>query len=415
MRKEVTMPQLGESVTEGTISQWLVKPGDKVKKYDPIAEVLSDKVSAEIPSSYTGEISELVAEENETVAVGTLICYMETEEAQPAAAEEAAEPSAKTAQTAPAQTDGEEEKSMKKRYSPVVWRLAQENGLNLEDIEGSGRQGRITKKDVEKAIREGTEKTKQEEAAPSPFPIYSTKPSENQEEREGDTIIPVTGARKAIADNMVKSKQEIPHAWTMIEVDVTELVAYRNSVKDEFKQKEGFSLTYLPFFMKAVSESLQLFPSLNSTWDGDRIIQRKEVNLSMAVASEEALYVPVIKRADEKNIRGLARDMQSLATKVRQGTIKAEEMRSGTFTVNNTGSFGSVQSMPIINHPQAAILSVESIVKRPVVMQGDMIAIRYMVNLCLSLDHRILDGLLCGRFLADLKQRLENYKGTENI
>ena len=415
MRKEVTMPQLGESVTEGTLSQWLVKPGDKVKKYDPIAEVLSDKVSAEIPSSYTGEISELVAEENETVTVGTLICYMETEEAEPAEVKKAEKPSAETEQTASAQTDGEEEKSMKKRYSPVVWRLAQENGLNLDDIEGSGRQGRITKKDVEKAIREGAEKIKQEEAAPSPFPIYSTKPSENQEEREGDTIIPVTGARKAIADNMVKSKQEIPHAWTMIEVDVTDLVAYRNSVKDEFKQKEGFSLTYLPFFMKAVSESLQLFPSLNSTWDGDRIIQRKEVNLSMAVASEEALYVPVIKQADEKNIRGLARDMQSLATKVRQGTIKAQEMRSGTFTVNNTGSFGSVQSMPIINHPQAAILSVESIVKRPVVMQGDMIAIRYMVNLCLSLDHRILDGLLCGRFLADLKQRLENYKGTENI
>ncbi|GEK59338.1 branched-chain alpha-keto acid dehydrogenase subunit E2 [Marinococcus halophilus] len=412
MRKEVTMPQLGESVTEGTISQWLVKPGDKVKKYDPIAEVLSDKVSAEIPSSYTGEISELVAEENETVAVGTLICYMETEETQPDIVEKA---SASYAETAPGQEGGEEEKSMKKRYSPVVWRLAQENGLSLENIEGSGKQGRVTKKDVEKAIREGAEKTKQEEAAPSPFPIYSTKPSENQEEREGDTIIPVTGARKAIADNMVKSKQEIPHAWTMIEVDVTDLVAYRNSVKDDFKQKEGFSLTYLPFFMKAVSESLQLFPSLNSTWDGDRIIQRKEVNLSMAVASEEALYVPVIKRADEKNIRGLARDMQSLATKVRQGTIKAEEMKSGTFTVNNTGSFGSVQSMPIINHPQAAILSVESIVKRPVVMQGDMIAIRYMVNLCLSLDHRILDGLLCGRFLADLKQRLENYKGTENI
>jgi 2-oxoisovalerate dehydrogenase E2 component (dihydrolipoyl transacylase) len=210
---------------------------------------------------------------------------------------------------------------------------------------------------------------------------------------------------------MVKSKHEAPHAWTMVEVDVTNLVQYRNQVKQSFKEKEGFNLTFLPFFIKATVEALKEFPQLNSMWAGDKIIQKKDINISLAVATEDALYVPVIKNADEKTIKGIGREVQELAGKVRLGKVSGADMQGGTFTVNNTGSFGSVLSAPIINHPQAAILSIESIVKRPVVIEsdaGDMIAIRSMVNLCLSLDHRVLDGLVCGRFLARVKEKLEN-------
>jgi len=219
--------------------------------------------------------------------------------------------------------------------------------------------------------------------------------------------IPVTGIRKAIAANMKKSKHDIPHAWTMIEVDATKLVNYRNEVKDSFKKDEGYNLTYFAFFVKAVAQTLKEFPEINSTWAGDKIIRKKDINISIAVATEAALYVPVIKNADEKSVKGIAREITELAAKARKGTLQLHEMEGGTFTVNNTGSFGSVQSMGIINHPQAAILQVESIVKRPVIKDG-MIAISDMVNLCMSLDHRVLDGLVCGRFMQRLKERIEN-------
>ncbi|WP_145620408.1 dihydrolipoamide acetyltransferase family protein, partial [Bacillus licheniformis] len=231
----------------------------------------------------------------------------------------------------------------------------------------------------------------------------------------GDVEIPVTGIRNAIATNMVRSKHEIPHAWTMMEVDVTGLVSYRNKIKNEFKKKEGFSLTFFAFFVKAVAQALKEFPQMNSMWAGDKIIQKKDINISIAVATEDALYVPVIKHADEKTIKGIAREISELAHKVRSGKLTSGDMSGGTFTVNNTGSFGSVQSMGIINHPQAAILQVESIVKRPVVMEHGMIAVRDMVNLCLSLDHRVLDGLICGRFLARVKEILEQIDDHTSI
>ena len=223
----------------------------------------------------------------------------------------------------------------------------------------------------------------------------------------GDIEIPVHGVRNVIASNMVKSKQEIPHGWMMVEVDVTNLVQYRNSIKNEFKKKEGFNLTPFAFFVKAVAQSLKEYPQMNSTWAGDRIIRKKEVNLSIAVATEDALFVPVIKHADEKTIKGIAREISELAKKVRNETITAEEFKGGTFTVNNTGAIGSIQSMGIINYPQAAILQVESIVKRPVIMENNMMAVRDMVNLCLSLDHRILDGFICGKFMHRVKEILE--------
>ncbi|WP_026700236.1 dihydrolipoamide acetyltransferase family protein [Salibacterium aidingense] len=404
MSEQIKMPQLGESVTEGTITKWLVEPGDKVNKYDPIADVTTDKVNAEVPSAFSGIIKELVAQEDETVQVGELICYIETNETPAASRQGGTEPAKSTAPSEEPAQEG----AMKNRYSPAVMRLAQENNIDLTTVEGSGRSGRITRKDIEQIIQEGTAEQQEEEQAAG-YPAYKKKPPEKIEVLSEDKEIPLSQMRKAIAGNMVKSKEEIPHAWTMVEADVSNIVTYRDRIKEQFKENEGFSLTFLPFFMKAIVETLKEFPEVNSVWGGDKIIHKKDINISIAVAAEDSLYVPVIKNADEKSIKGLGKEVRSLAKKARLGQLSEEEMKGGTFTINNTGSFGSVQSMPIVNHPQAAILSIESIIKKPVVVQDDMVAIRSMVNLCLSLDHRILDGLICGRFLARIKEKLEGF------
>ncbi|WP_146202432.1 dihydrolipoamide acetyltransferase family protein [Gracilibacillus dipsosauri] len=408
--ERINMPQLGESVTEGTVSTWLVKVGDYVEKYDAIAEVMTDKVNAEVPSSYSGVIKEIIAQEGETIEVGQLMCYIEMEAEQAVAAQESEQPQ-QVVEPGHVST----EKTMKNRYSPAVMRMAQENNLDLKTINGTGKGGRITRKDVEKVIesKHSPQKdnqepipTKKEEEEFEEFtpPIIRRKPVKA---RQGDREIPVTGLRRTIAQNMVRSKTEIPHAWMMIEVDVTNLVAYRNAEKDSFKENEGYNLSYFAFFLNAVAKALKKFPELNSCWAGDRIIQRNEINLSIAVAHEHELYVPVIKNVDEKSIKGIAKEIHQLSRKARTGTLAKEDMEDGTFTVNNTGSFGSVESMGVINYPQAAILQVESIVKRPVIID-DMFAARDMVNLCLSLDHRVLDGVICGAFMSHVKSILEN-------
>lgn len=426
--EQITMPQLGESVTEGTISKWLVQPGDTVKKYDPLAEVMTDKVNAEVPSSFSGTIKELVAGEGDTLSVGELICYIDTEESGSDTELASVKNEEKTSDTpsvpaSNAEAAPKKDTAARGRYSPAVVRMASEHGIDLNQVEGTGQSGRITRKDLQKIIDSGQIPTAESKPAATSAPAVSeikqeaaAQPKETAsglkpiavESMPGDIEIPVTGIRKAIAQNMVRSKHEAPHAWTMVEVDVTNLVEYRNSVKGDFKSKEGYNITFLPFFIKAVVESLKEFPQLNSMWAGDKIIQKKDINISIAVATDDALYVPVIKNADEKSIKGIARDVKELADKVRTNKLAGDDMKGGTFTVNNTGSFGSVMSTPIINYPQAAILSVESIVKRPVVMNNGMIAVRDMVNLCLSLDHRVLDGLVCGRFLARVKERLES-------
>nr|WP_202611379.1 dihydrolipoamide acetyltransferase family protein [Listeria monocytogenes] len=400
------MPKLGESVTEGTISSWLVKPGDTVEKYDAIAEVLTDKVTAEIPSSFSGTIKEILAEEDETLEVGEVICTIETADAG------SSEPVAEVEQTETKAPEKQETKQVKLadapasgRFSPAVLRIAGENNIDLSTVEGTGKGGRITRKDLLQVIENGPVVTKQDvqsQSAPqektaTPAPVRSAA---------GDREIPINGVRKAIAKHMSVSKQEIPHAWMMVEVDATGLVRYRNAVKDSFKKEEGYSLTYFAFFIKAVAQALKEFPQLNSTWAGDKIIEHANINISIAIAAGDLLYVPVIKNADEKSIKGIAREISELAGKARNGKLSQADMEGGTFTVNSTGSFGSVQSMGIINHPQAAILQVESIVKRPVIID-DMIAVRDMVNLCLSIDHRILDGLLAGKFLQAIKANVE--------
>ncbi|EDO0828102.1 2-oxo acid dehydrogenase subunit E2 [Listeria monocytogenes] len=402
--EKITMPKLGESVTEGTISSWLVKPGDTVEKYDAIAEVLTDKVTAEIPSSFSGTIKEILAEEDETLEVGEVICTIETADAG------SSEPVAEVEQTETKAPEKQETKQVKLadapasgRFSPAVLRIAGENNIDLSTVEGTGKGGRITRKDLLQVIENGPVATKAEvQSAPqektaTPAPVRSAA---------GDREIPINGVRKAIAKHMSVSKQEIPHAWMMVEVDATGLVRYRNAVKDSFKKEEGYSLNYFAFFIKAVAQALKEFPQLNSTWAGDKIIEHANINISIAIAAGDLLYVPVIKNADEKSIKGIAREISELAGKARNGKLSQADMEGGTFTVNSTGSFGSVQSMGIINHPQAAILQVESIVKRPVIID-DMIAVRDMVNLCLSIDHRILDGLLAGKFLQAIKANVE--------
>ncbi|EHB5186878.1 2-oxo acid dehydrogenase subunit E2 [Listeria monocytogenes] len=404
--EKITMPKLGESVTEGTISSWLVKPGDTVEKYDAIAEVLTDKVTAEIPSSFSGTIKEILAEEDETLEVGEVICTIETADAG------SSEPVAEVEQTETKAPEKQETKQVKLadapasgRFSPAVLRIAGENNIDLSTVEGTGKGGRITRKDLLQVIENGPVVTKQDvqsQSAPqektaTPAPVRSAA---------GDREISINGVRKAIAKHMSVSKQEIPHAWMMVEVDATGLVRYRNAVKDSFKKEEGYSLTYFAFFIKAVAQALKEFPQLNSTWAGDKIIEHANINISIAIAAGDLLYVPVIKNADEKSIKGIAREISELAGKARNGKLSQADMEGGTFTVNSTGSFGSVQSMGIINHPQAAILQVESIVKRPVIID-DMIAVRDMVNLCLSIDHRILDGLLAGKFLQAIKANVE--------
>ncbi|MFQ3542861.1 dihydrolipoamide acetyltransferase family protein [Halobacillus rhizosphaerae] len=429
--EKINMPQLGESVTEGTISTWLVQPGDKINKYDPIAEVMTDKVNAEVPSSFTGVIKDLVASEGDTIAVGDLMCHIEVEGGGAASP---SEPTSEPKEKAQQETAGKEQskekpessaakqsgnKANKKRYSPAVMTLAQDHEIDLNQVDGSGRGGRITRKDIEKIIESGdipkagqNQPTEQAVVDEQPAQSANQAPAApqtsvpNVQAGEGDKEIPVTGVRKAIASNMVKSTSEIPHAWMMVEVDVTNLVNLRNAKKTQFKENEGYSLTYFAFFVKAVAQALKEYPQLNSSWAGDKIIQRKAINLNIAVAKEDQLFVPVIRDADEKSIKGIAKDITELAGKARQGKLTSKDMEGGTFTVNNTGSFGSVQSMGVINHPQAAILQVESIVKKPVYQNG-MFGPRDMVNLCLSLDHRVLDGLVAGNFLARVKEILE--------
>jgi 2-oxoisovalerate dehydrogenase E2 component (dihydrolipoyl transacylase) len=437
MATDIKMPQLGESVTEGTIVKWLKKPGDPVEKYEPICEVSTDKVNAEVPSTLEGTMVEILVPEGETVAVGQLICRIqEAGAAQPAQPTAPAKEETKAEAPAPAAPAAAEEGDapMKTRYSPAVLRLAEEHNIDLTKLKGTGKGGRITRKDVLKAIEQGvapatapqpaapvapvapvpTAEAKEAAPAPAPAPALSKPAASGVVTEEGDIEVPVSSVRRTIAQRMVQSKHEAPHAWTMMEVDVTGLVQLRERLKNDFKKREGVSLTFMPFFIKAVVDTLKEFPYLNSVWAGDKIILKKRINISIAVATDDALYVPVIHDADEKNILGLAKEVHRLAEKTRAGKLELKDMTGGTFTVNNTGSFGSIQSVPIINHPQAAILSFEAIVKRPVV-KDNMIAVRDMMNICMSLDHRILDGLMAGRFLKRVKERLEAWGPNSEI
>jgi len=404
----IKMPPLGESVTEATIASWMVEPGTNVKKYDPLLEAMSDKVTTEIPAVDDGVVSRLLVEEGEVVDIGTDIMILDTISDQ---------------------TDGillSETKIEKVvphnnnslRYSPAVMRIAGEKGIDLNSVAGTGKGGRITRKDLlnyQPDMAAPVKETVVTETVSKPAPVAPTASTTKSAPVQKGEGTPVSSLRKVIAKNMLKSVTEIPQAWTMIEVDVTNLVNARNKVKDDFKKQNGYSLSYFPYFVKAVSQALINHPKMNSSWQNDTVITNKEINTSIAVATEDALFVPVIKNTNNLSVSGIASEINRLATDVRDKKLKNEDMIGGTFTVNNTGSFGSIESKGIINAPQAAILQVESIRKEVKVMPDNSIAIRNMVNLCLTIDHRLLDGLVAGRFLNEVKANLENIDETTNI
>lgn len=427
---EIVVPQLAESLVSATIDKWLKQPGDSVDIYEPICEILTDKVNAELPSTVSGKLVKILVGGGETVPVGTPVCLIETENAEAPAEQQATEAPGEIAGAAihtSAAVQISEDAPMRGRFSPAVQQLAAEHGVRLMDVPGTGLGGRITRKDVLAFVASGAHKNNAAQAAPiagasmdpnaqvrssgihlSETPRIPKIEIESSSPGRGETFIDVTPIRNTIARNMRQSVSEIPHAWTMIEVDVTNLVMLRNKLKDEFMKREGINLTYLAFLLKAVVNAIKDYPIMNSTWAVDKIIVKRDINISLAVGTEDSVLTPVIKNADHKNVAGLAKEIDELARKTREGKLTLSDMQGGTFTVNNTGSFGSILSYPIINYPQAAILTFESIVKRPVVI-NDMIAVRSMANLCLSLDHRILDGVICGRFLQRVKDNLESF------
>lgn len=428
--KEIKMPHLGESVTEAAIVQWLVKPGDSVKRYDPLMEVVSDKVTTEVPSDFDGVVKEFLISLDTDVPIGTAVMTLETEEtteetevATLAPVKEASAEQAQEHETAETTSTATSHQKNNGRYSPAVLKIAQEKKIDLTQVTGTGRDGRITRKDVTN-FTPTQARTPEKTVSPGTSPSISEEPVASQNESAAtasptetstDKIVSADPVRKAIAKKMVQSVNEIPHAWLMVEADVTNLAQLRNSLKDEFKQQEGLSLSFFPFFAKAVIQALKKNPKINTSWDDGSIIYHKDVNLSIAVTTDEHLYVPVIQQADNYSIAGLAKEINRLAQEVRQGTLASKEMQGGTFTLNNTGTLGSVQSMGIINHPQAAILQVESINKRLVPTADGGFKVADMVNLCLSIDHRILDGQQAGKFLRDVKDNLAKYNADTDI
>lgn len=417
MPKEIKMPKLGESVVEGTIGRWIKQVGDAVAEDDPLVEVDTDKVNAEVPSPFAGVMTEILAQEGETVPVGTVIARIRVAGEDESAGERAAAGPAGEASRAsepPASGDdsaGTEPYMVRSPhiYSPSVRRLAGESGIDPGNVSGTGEGGRVTKQDMERAIAaQAQAKATQPGSLTNVVPPEEKPQGEHQLTAEGDEVVPITRLRRTIAERMVHSKRTVPHAWTTVETDVSSLVNWRESIKEEFRRREGINLTYLPFVVKAAVEALREYPILNSTWEEDRIVIKKHIHIGIAVDLDAGLIVPVIRDADQKSIVGLAKAIADLATRARSGSLKPDDVSGGTFTINNTGAFGSVLSAPIINYPQAAILSMETITKRPVVV-GDAIAIRSVMNLCMSLDHRVLDGAVCGRFLKSVKARLESY------
>src|SRR6266581_5609178 len=418
---QIKMPQLGESVTEGTVDKWLKHEGDFVKRDEPLVEVVTDKVNAEIPSPFEGKLVKIAVSEGETVRVGSVIAQIET--GAPAAASQTAAPSqqkekeADAAHTeappapaggrAPApvaappadQSDGE-----RARLSPAVRKLAAEHDIDPTTLRGSGMGGRVTRDDVLEALAAGTAAPQ----APAQAPQAPTQPAPARQEGKREELVKLSVMRKSIAEHMVRSLATSPHAWTLQEVDVTNLVRYREAEKDSFEARHGTPLTYLPFVAQVLCEALKEFAWLNSSWSDEGVVLKRYMNLGIAVSIPDGLIVPVVKDADGLGFTDLVRAINDVVERARNKQLKTDDVQGGTFTLNNTGATGSVASQPIINQPQAAILTTESIVKRPVVID-DAIAIRHIMNMCLSFDHRIIDGMMAGQFMNALKKRLEEW------
>jgi 2-oxoglutarate dehydrogenase E2 component (dihydrolipoamide succinyltransferase) len=463
----VQMPQLGETIVEGTILSWLKSEGDEVARDEPLFEISTDKVDTEVPSPVAGTVTKILVAAGETVPVGTALMEISEDGAEGAGAETAtgggadadADSGSASAQTQDGQPDPGASESpstaaasmapapappvpapthqpaaaaaaasggqvvqmapkgpRSKILSPLVRRLAGEHGLDLDTIEGTGAGGRITKHDVMAAIERGPAAAAGAPAgvAAPAAPTPQAAPTPSAGAAGGEELVPVSHIRKAIATHMVASLQTTARAWTMVEVNVEPLVRLRAEAKEAFSQKYGAKLTYLPFVVRATCDALLEYPMVNAELRGEELAVRRYVNMGIAVSYDQGLIVPVIKRAETMNVPGLAQAIADLATRAREHRLQPDEVRGATFTITNPGPYGSIASVPIINQPNAGILSLDAIQQRPVVID-DAIAIRHMVYVSMSWDHRVIDGELATRFLARVKHNLETWDFSSEV
>jgi 2-oxoglutarate dehydrogenase complex dihydrolipoamide succinyltransferase (E2) component len=396
-RQEMIMPQLGESVAEGTILKWLKAVGDKVLADEMVLEISTDKIDSEIPSPYDGVLVELLFQEGDTVPVRTVIAIVETD------ASAVVEVTA-----APVAVPGESFKGAR-FYSPLVRRISKENNISLEELEGldgSGVGGRVNRKDLEAFIasRSG------EQPAPAPAAPAPAAPAPAVDRSADRSVVPMDNMRKAIAKHMVESKKTSAHVMSVHEVDLSHLVTWREKWKEHFLNKYGFKLTYTPILTQCVVQAIKEFPWLNASVEGTNIIEHNRINLGMAVATPDGgLLVPVIRNAEELNLLGICRAVFDVGDRARNKKLSLQDLEGGTFTITNAGVFGTVIGFPIINQPQVAILGMNAIVKRPVVVQGDAIAVRSMMFLNLAYDHRIIDGMMAGKFMQRLEELIAEF------
>jgi pyruvate dehydrogenase E2 component (dihydrolipoamide acetyltransferase) len=444
-RVDVIMPQMGESIAEGTLSRWLKKAGDQVKRDEPIFEISTDKVDAEIPAPSAGVLAEILVQEGETVEVQTVVARIETEQgaavqppaqsptpgdaadagaaapqadsaaSQPQAAQPPPPPAARPAQAAALAGGGSGngasfEERVRTRSSPLVRKIAAEHGVDISGLQGSGVAGRVTKRDILGFIESGAHR--------QPAPAVHGAPTQPHElplpePWPGDVVEPMSKMRALISEHMVASRRTSAHVTSVMEVDLTRIARIRAARKAEFREQTGQNLTYLPFIIQATLSGLKAFPVMNSSVAGNRIIYRKQYNIGIAVALDWGLIVPVIRNADNLSLAGLTRLLNDLAARARAKRLSPEEVQDGSFTITNPGVFGSLIGTPIINQPQVAILCVGAIEKRPKVLTGadgeDVIAIRTCAYLSISFDHRIVDGAVADQFLAHVKRELESF------
>jgi pyruvate dehydrogenase E2 component (dihydrolipoamide acetyltransferase) len=452
-RVDIIMPQMGESIAEGTLSKWLKKVGDEVKRDEPIFEISTDKVDAEIPAPAAGVLAEIIVKEGETVAVQTVVARLETEKgaalgkseqpapgqsmpsSQPPAANQAdisplspapqredipapapsRQPPAAPVIAASHSGNGNSfEERVRTKSSPLVRKIAAEHGVNIASLQGSGVAGRVTKRDILGFIESGVPLPAAAGARTGPPAGRHALPL--PEPWPGDVVEPMSKMRALISEHMVASRQTSAHVTSFIEIDFTRVARIRAKKRAEFEAATGQKLTYMPFIIKAVTQGLQAFPVVNSSVAGTNVIYRKQINIGVAVALEWGLIVPVIKHADDLSLSGITRALNDLAARARAKKLSPEEVQEGTFTITNPGVFGSLMGTPIINQPQVAILGVGAIEKRPKILPGadgeDTIAIRTCAYFSISFDHRVIDGAVADQFLAFVKKTIETFPET---
>ena len=439
MPTNVIMPQMGESIAEGTITRWIKKVGEHVERDEPLFEISTDKVDAEIPSPASGVLTKILFQENEIVAVNIVVAEIDgdgasaaaqapaqaekkaaaTAESRPSPAPVLQSPSAAPVAAPPVQEPARAA-GQKTRSSPLVRKIAREHNVDLARVTGTGLGGRISKKDILSYVAQPAVARPaalgsvpagiHAPAPPGPAAPSAQAPSAPAMVFTGPTqVVPLTAMRRQIAEHMVMSKRTSAHVATVFEMEMTRVAEVINRNAAEFERRNGIKLTYTPFFVRAAVEALKQFPMVNSSLDGDNVVYKRDVNIGVAVALETGLIVPVVKRADEKNFLGISRAIRDLADRARSKRLNVDEVQGGTFTITNPGIFGSLFGTPIINQPQVAIMGVGTIEKRPVV-RNDAIAIRPMVYLSLSFDHRVLDGAVADQFMGHVKKVLENWE-----